>query len=402
MSTTSRRGNTGNIDAGRRAFLIAGTSVAGGFVLGLPAIRFAQAEIVDGTEGDRQIGFFIEIEPDGSVIIGSNQPEIGQGVRTALPMLVAEELDVEWSRVSVRQMPLGILKTADGYTWKYGGQGVGGSTGLTNNWDFMREVGATARQQLIRAAAAKLRVPESSCRTRPGYVVCDAPEGDIPYQDLIAAAARLDMPEEPPPLKAMRDYRIVGTRLNTVDAEDLVTGKAKFGFDTQQPDMRYAVIARSPYLNGRVRSFNDAAARLVDGVLDVFTIEGPEPGEPYFILASGVAVVATSTWAALQGRAALDIDWDPGPNASDSSEEFWQQNAAMPAISTQPWRVRTKWSRVNTRCRSCRTSRWSRRTATPTSRRTAATSLHQHRCPAALPARLRPRPDCRGSRSGLI
>ena len=329
MSMRSRKQGASRVDASRRSFLIAGTSIAGGFVLGLPAIRFANAAIGDGTGGDRQIGYFIEIEPDGNVIIGSNQPELGQGVRTALPMLVAEELDVEWTRVSVRPMPLGIVKTPDGYTWKYGGQGVGGSTGLTNNWDFMREVGATARQQLIRAAAAKLRVPESSCRTRPGYVVCDAPGEAIPYQDLIGDAARLDMPEEAPPLKAMRDYRIVGTRLTTVDAHDIVTGKAKYGLDTQEADMRYAVIARSPYLNGRPRSFDDTAARQVDGVLDVFTIEGPQPGEPYVILASGVAVVATSTWAALQGRAALDIDWDPGPNASDSSESFWRQNAEM-------------------------------------------------------------------------
>ena len=94
-------------------------------------------------------------------------------------MLVAEELDVEWSKVSVTQMPLGIVKTADGYAWKYGGQGVGGSTGLTDNWDFMREVGATARQQLIRAAAARLNVPVSSCSTRPGYVVCSSPAAEI-------------------------------------------------------------------------------------------------------------------------------------------------------------------------------------------------------------------------------
>jgi hypothetical protein len=125
----------------RREFLIAGTGVAGSLVLGLPRMTAA-----DGDE--RMLGFFVQINADGSIVIGSNQPEIGQGVRTALPMLVAEELDVEWSTVSVRQMPLGIVKTADGYAWKYGGQGVGGSTGLTSNWDYMREVGATARRGL--------------------------------------------------------------------------------------------------------------------------------------------------------------------------------------------------------------------------------------------------------------
>ncbi len=313
----------------RRHFLVAGGTVTGSLVLGLPVMNVARAGLADGTFGDRQIGYFVEITPAGKVIIGSNQPEIGQGLRTALPMMVAEELDVAWDDVSIRQMPLGIVKTADGYTWKYGGQGVGGSTGLTSNWEFMREVGATARHQLIRVAAARLGVSVEACRTRSGAVVCDATNGEIPYADLIEDAAKLDMPEEAPPLKARRDYRIIGTRRNTIDAHDLVTGRSRFGLDTQVEGMRYAVIARSPILNGRVRSFDDSAARAVDGVLDVFTIEGPQPGEPYVILASGVAVVATSTWAALKGRDALEVDWEPGPNAADSSEKFWQENAAM-------------------------------------------------------------------------
>lgn len=316
-------------DRGRRRFLIAGITLTGSFLLGLPAIRSSRAAFAAGSQGDRQIGYFVQIDPDGKVVIGSNQPEIGQGIRTALPMLVAEELDVEWSDVSVRQMPFGIVRTADGYTWKYGVQGVGGSTGLTDNWEFMRQVGATARRQLIRAAAARLNVSESSCRTKPGYVLCDAPAGEIPYGDLVEDAARLDMPAEAPPLKPMRDYRIVGTRINTVDARDIVTGKTRFGIDTREPDMRYAVIARSPILNGRVQSFDDTETRKVAGVLDVFEIEGPRPGEPYRILASGVAVVADSTWAAIKGREALEVDWEPGPNAADNSEAFWRQNAKM-------------------------------------------------------------------------
>ena len=329
MSGNEARMDLERIDVSRRRFVVTGASIAGGFVLGLPAIGLSNDVVGGEADSEHQIGFFIEIAADGRVIIGSNQPEIGQGVRTALPMLVAEELDVEWSKVSVRQMPLGIVKTADGYAWKYGGQGVGGSTGLTENWDFMREVGATARQQLIRAAAARLNVPVSSCSTRPGYVVCSSPAAEIPYGDLVAAAARLDLPAESPPLKEMKQYRIVGRRQKTIDAMDIITGKARYGIDTREAGMRYAVIARSPYLNGRVRSFNDTEVRKVDGVLDVFKIDGPEPGEPYLILANGVAIVATSTWAAIKGREALQIDWDPGPNASDSSDAFWQQNHEM-------------------------------------------------------------------------
>lgn len=308
----------------RRQFIIAGTGVAGSFVMGWPATGVGSEE-----KSTRMLGFFLQIEPDGHVIIGSNQPEIGQGVRTALPMLVAEELDVEWSKVSIRQMPLGIVKTEDGYAWKYGGQGVGGSTGLTENWDFMREVGATARRQLIRAAATRLDVPTSSCRTRPGVVVCDATNGEIAYGDLVADAAKLDVVDEAPPLKDVRDYRIVGKPQNTIDTLEIVTGKTRYGIDTQEADMRYAVIARSPHLNGSVRSFDGTDARKVNGVLDVFEIKGPEAGAPYVILAHGVAVVATSTWAAIKGRDALVIEWDKGPNSEDSSEAFWRENEEM-------------------------------------------------------------------------
>lgn len=308
----------------RREFLVAGASVTGGLFLGLPGISSAS----DG-RGDRMIGFFVQIEPDGRVIIGSNQPEIGQGTRTALPMMVAEELDVDWSMVSVRSMPLGIVKIEGGYAWKYGGQGVGGSDGVTSNWEFMRQVGATARGQLVRAAAARLGVSETDCDTRPGFVVCESLGKAISYGELVADAALLELPDVSPPLKEIKDYRIVGSQIKTVDATGIVTGKVKFGIDTVQPGMRYAVIARAPVLNATVRRFDDSEARKVAGVLDVFTIDGPAMGAPYEILASGVAVVATSTWAAMQGRAALTIEWNESPSANDSSEKFWADNIEM-------------------------------------------------------------------------
>jgi isoquinoline 1-oxidoreductase beta subunit len=309
----------------RRRFMVAGTTVAGTFVLGVPLSNLLASDEAD----ERQLGFFIEIKPDGHVIIGTNQPEIGQGVRTALPMLVAEELDVDWQNVSIRPMPLGILKTADGFTWKYGGQGVGGSTGLTSNYDFMREVGATARQQLIRAAAARLDVRAENCITEPGFVVCPTIGTRLAYADLVVDAASLDVPEQSPPLKAIADFRIVGKQHKTIDALDIVTGKAQYGIDTRQPNMRFAVIARSPWLNGKPKSFDDSTARKIEGVLDVFEVKGPAIGEPYHILASGVAVVATSTWTAIKGREALKIEWDKGPNANDSTEKFWAENAKM-------------------------------------------------------------------------
>ena len=307
----------------RRQVLVAGLGAAGSLVLGLPAFAYQE-------EGERMLGFFIQINPDGSVLVGLKDPEIGQGLRTTVPMMVAEELDIDWGRVRIEQMPLGIVKTADGYAWKYGGgQGVGGSTGLTSNWNLMRQVGADARRQLVRAAARRLGVDASECRTRSGFVVCASRDTEIPYSDLVVEAAAMPVPDDPAPLKSMDEYRIIGTRRQTVDAHDIVTGKAMYGIDTVQPGMRYAVIARAPVLNARVKSFDDSKARAIEGVLDVFPSEGPEPREPYIILASGVAVVAISTWVAIQGRAALDIDWEDSPNASDSSERFWRENEEM-------------------------------------------------------------------------
>jgi len=307
----------------RREFIVMGVGVAGSLVVGLPVAASAES----GKE--RMIGFFVQVDADGSVTIGSNQPEIGQGIRTALPMLVAEELDVEWSNVSVRQMPLGIVKAGDGYTWKYGGQGVGGSTGLTDNWDYMREVGAIARRQLVHAAAARLGVEPSQCTTRLGAVICAEQGAEIPYGELISEAAGLELPEDAPALKSLDEYRIVGTHRNTVDALEIVTGKAKYGIDTVEAEMRYAVVARAPVLNARVESFDDTETLKVDGVLATVEIVGPAPGEPYFVLASGVAVVATSAWAAMQGRNKLRIEWSESPNADDSSEKFWRENEAM-------------------------------------------------------------------------
>ena len=312
-----------DITLSRRGFLIAGAGMAGGLVLGIPLTGDALAD------DDRLIGFFVEIQNDGRVIIGSNQPEIGQGTSTALPMMVAEELDVEWSMVSVRQMPLGIVKTAEGFQWKYGGQGAGGSTGVTDSWEYMRQIGATARGQLVKAAAARLGVDASECETTPGYVVCESRGERIAYGELVAEAAALELPEESPALKDVADHRIIGTRQNTVDALEIVTGKSKYGIDTVQPDMRYAVIARAPTLNATVKSIDDTGARKVAGVLDVFRIDGPAMGEPYQILASGVAVVASSTWAAMKGRDALRVEWNASPSGRDGSEEFWAENRRL-------------------------------------------------------------------------
>lgn len=308
----------------RRRFLVTGLTAAGGFAIGIPA-GLALAKESGSAAESRKIGFYVEIRPDNSVVIGSAQPEIGQGVRTALPMLVAEELEVPWESVSVEQMPLGIIKTADGYAWKYGGQGAGGSTSVTGAWEYLREVGATARIMLIRAAAQRWSVPANRCRAEAAHVICDDSGDRASYAELAADAAQLMPPEESPTLKPQSEFKVVGTPRNVVDARDIVTGKARYGIDTEMPGMKYAVIQRAPVLDARVASFDDSEARKVPGVLNVFVIEGPQEGEPYEILASGVAVVAESQWAAFEGRRKLRVEWNESPWANENTEDFWKQ-----------------------------------------------------------------------------
>ena len=314
-------------DLSRRRLIVAGATVSGTLLLGIPITAFPVGDTL--ADGGGRIGFYINVLEDGDVIVGHAQPEIGQGLRTTLVMLVAEEMDLAWEQIRIEPMPLGIVKTAEGYTWKYGGQGVGGSTGLTNNWTYMREVGATARLMLMQAAAQLWNVPLASCDTRPGIVICESAGKQATYGELGRLASGLPLPEDAPTLKPMDQYRIVGKPKHNEEVRDIVTGNIKFGSDTQIPGMRYAVILRSPILNGTVKSFDDTAARAVRGVLEVFMVEGPAPGAPYHILAHGVAVVADSTWAAIQGRSALEVEWNESPNKDDSSEKFWQQNAGM-------------------------------------------------------------------------
>ncbi len=309
----------------RRQFIIGGAAVGGGLVLGIPLSALAADDtqaIGADSDGPRQLGYFIRINPDNTVVIGNNQPEIGQGLRTTLPMLVAEELEVDFSQVSVEQMPLGIVRTSDGMRWRYGGQGVGGSTGLTSNWTFMREVGARARLMLQRAAALQWEVDVAEVYSEAGFVVHRGDGRRIAYGDIVTAAARLPVPAEAPALKPASRFGIVGHGQATLDALDIVTGKARYGMDVDVAGMKYAVIQRAPQQDARVHSFDASAALKVPGVIDVFEVKGPGTGEPYFILAHGVAVLAESSWAAIKGRNALDVEWTTGSMPAESTASF--------------------------------------------------------------------------------
>lgn len=314
-----------NGELSRRGFLVLSLTATGGLLLASQLRRSAAAQ--EAEEPVPQPSLFVRIEPDGTTIIGARNPEIGQGVKTSLPMLVAEELDADWTRVRVEQLPYGLLPSDEepGVRWKFGPQGAGGSTSIPESWHDHRQIGAKTRWLLVQAAAQRWQVDPTMLTTRAGAVV--HPDGrSLGYGEIAAAATTMQPPDADVPLKDPKDYRIIGTPTRVVDAADIVTGRARYGLDSTLPGALTAVIARCPYFQGDVASFDASAAKAVPGVRDVLVVPGPKPGEALTAnLAAGVAVIADDTWSALQGRAALRVEWKRGPFATESSAALDEQ-----------------------------------------------------------------------------
>ena len=232
---------------------------------------------------------------------------MGQGVRTTLAMIVAEELDLDWSRVNVQTAP------AD--EKKYGRQGTGGSASIRRNWTRLRESGASARAMLLAAAADQLGVAANTLETADSYVIDPASGKRIAYGDLAAAAATKPAPDKPA-LKTPAQFRLLGKEHPGIDVDAIVTGKAVYGADVRLPGMLYAVVERSPVHGGSLKSYDDTAALKINGVRKVITV--PAVGGSTNVHA-GVAVIADSTWAAMQGRDALAIEWNAGPHGGETS-----------------------------------------------------------------------------------
>jgi len=255
---------------------------------------------------------------------------MGQGVDTSLPMLIAEELEVDFDRVSTVQMPLEIERNAEGEIgWKYVPQGSGGSTSVSGHYEALRQAGALARALLIAAAAEEFGVPAAELAASKGVVRHEASNRNATYGALAARAASIEPPEIAPELKPASQFTLIGTPQKMKNARAIVTGKAVYGIDAEKPGMLHAVMARCPYFDGTAASVNDSAARAIDGVVDVVKIDGPKPGEPYSVQAEGYAVVAKTLWAAMQGRRALEIEWERGPFADESSESFKNHCASL-------------------------------------------------------------------------
>lgn len=312
----------------RRDFLRA-TLAAGGALL-VSALLPAGVRAAD-SDGESGLGLFVRIEADGSTVIGSRAPEIGQGVATALPMIIAEEMDADWSRVRVEQLPLGIkrIEAAPGIDWKYGPQGAGGSTSIPDAWADLRQVGARVRDVLLRAAAQHFGARVEDLRSESGQVI-HADGRRVGYGELVAIAARLPWPQSDVPVKAAHQYRLLGTRQRQLGLEEIVTGRARFGIDARLPGELVAVVARCPHFDGELASFDASAALAIPGVRQVLAFPGPKADEPLTAnLAPGVAVLADDTWAALKGREALKVEWKPGPWAEESSASLDAQCAEL-------------------------------------------------------------------------
>lgn len=269
----------------RRAVIKAGAAAAVGLTLAahLPALENGESAFIPSV--------FLGIEPDGTTVITISRSEMGQGVRTSLAMIIAEELDADWSKVKIVQAP------ADR---KFGGQGTGGSGSVRGMYRNLRRVGATARHLLVAAAAQSWGVAAAECTTENGSVIHQGKR--VNYGELASGAAGLPIPEESAvKLKDRKDFRIIGKSKKRVDNQDVVTGKAKYGCDAVIEGMKFAVVARPPAFGAKLLSFDASDSEKVPGVLMV-----KQMGD------RGVFVLAENTWAALKGRAALTVQWDLG------------------------------------------------------------------------------------------
>lgn len=311
----------------RREFLKLTGLAGGGFALAFyfksgPGAEAAQAV----ASGDFAPNAFIRISPAGAVTIVSKQPEMGQGVKTSLPMIIAEQLEVPWKDITIEQ--------GDFDEKLYGNQGAGGSQSTPRNYDTFHLLGATARTMLVTAAAQTWGVPASECRAENASVMHTSGKS-LKYGDLVAKAATLPVPaKEEVKLKDPKDYTLLGKRIPQFDSQKIVTGQPLFGIDVKLPGMLYAVYERCPAFGGKVVSANVDQIKALPGVKDAFVIEGNGKVKE---LVPGVAIVADSTWSAFSARKQLKVVWDEGKVAGESWDSFVAQakeKASQPGQKT--------------------------------------------------------------------
>jgi len=305
-----------------RRDLLKASVVGGGLVLSFNIA--AKAEAAE-TAGAQSLNAYVRIAPNGIVTIMAKNPEIGQGVKTSLPMMIAEELDVAWENVRIEQ--------ADNDPKLYTRQFAGGSLATPMNYDDLRRVGAVARAMLVNAAATAWNCPAGECRTDSGKVIHVSTGRKATYGSLAGQCAGVAAPDpKTVPLKDPKTYKIIGKSIPQYDVAKIVKGEPMFGIDVRVPGMLYATFEKAPVFGAKVASADLDAARAVKGVKKVFVVDG---GTKLDGLLPGVAVVADSWWAARKGRNALKIQWADHPTAQQSTAGFDKQAAEFAAGAPQ-------------------------------------------------------------------
>src|SRR6185437_16248161 len=323
----------GEPDSARRAFLKASLLAGGGLMLAVSLPRTAEAIPGRAEEGAERhaatvLTGYIRIAPDGLVTIMAKNPDMGQGVKTSLPMIIADELDVAWENVRTEYAPLDPAI--------YGPQSSGGSMTTPTNWDPMRRAGAAGRQMMLRAAALTWRVPAGECSTQAGTVYHRASGRSLSYAALAHRAVHVAPPDlQTVALKDPKDYRIIGRFTPQVDGPRVLAGEPLFGIDQQVPGMLYAVYEKAPVFGSRALSANLTQIKALPGVRDAFIIHGDPAAVFRPGLVDGVAIVADRWHQANKALDSLQVQWADNPAASQSSAGYEQQAAALAAQAPQ-------------------------------------------------------------------
>lgn len=293
----------------RRSFLKLASLAGGGLVLAFHLdTRKAVAEDTHDHSSNAALNAFVRVAPDNTVTIYSKGPEIGQGIKTAFGLIIAEELDADWKTVKVEQAAINPKV--------YGYQGAGGSTSIPRGWDQLRQAGAAARAMLIAAAAKQWGVPSEECTAAASVVTHTKSGRKLTYGALAQAAASQPVPDATKlPLKKRADYTLLGKRYTGVDNDKVVTGKPLFGIDVTLPGMLYASYTKCPAVGGKVKSANLDEIKKMPGVVDAFVVEGT--GNVAEVM-PGVAIIAKSTWEAFKAKDALKVEWDESAASKDS------------------------------------------------------------------------------------